>query len=91
MNKVTNLYGELIQTSKEILEYYDIDKIKPYTVYVWTKGDTGKNVFDILEDKIVFYEEHNIIEKAKPTIKKIQLKLKEIRKQSEDVGKCRGR
>lgn len=79
MNKFDLLYDELVQISKEILPYYDIDKIKSYSVYVWTKGEDGENVFDILADEIVFYvKDHVIIEEVKPIIKKIQLKLKEI-------------
>jgi hypothetical protein len=79
LNKFDLLYDELVQISKEILPYYDIDKIKSYSVYVWTKGEDGENVFDILADEIVFYvKDHVIIEEVKPIIKKIQLKLKEI-------------
>lgn len=79
MSKFNSLYKELVEISNEILPYYDIDKIKPYAVYVWTKGKNGENVFDIEENEIIFYVgDHTIIENAKPVIKKIQLKLKEI-------------
>lgn len=79
MNQFDTLYNELVQISNEIKLYYDIDKIKPYTVYIWTKGEDGVNVFDILADEIVFYvKNHILIEEVKPIIKKIQLKLKEI-------------
>lgn len=79
MNKFDFLYNELVQISKDILPYYDIDKIKSYSVYIWTKGKDGKNVFDIDKDEIIFYVKgHKIIEEAKPIIEKIQLKLKEI-------------
>lgn len=74
------LYDELVQISREIEVYYDIDKIKPYSVYIWTKGKDGKNVFDICENEIEFYVEgHVIADEVKPTIKKIQSKIKEIR------------
>jgi hypothetical protein len=72
----------------EIRPYYDIGKIKPYSVYIWTKDnpnadnedDTyGRNVFDICEDELIFYvENHVVIEGAKPIIEKIQVKLREI-------------
>lgn len=80
MSKLDILYNELIDISKEIELYYDIDKIKPYSVYIWTKENEGnKNVFDIEANEIVFYDEtHIIMEKVKPIIKKIQDKLKEI-------------
>lgn len=82
LNKFDLLYDELVQISKEILPYYDIDKTKSYSVYIWTKDnidEDGDNVFDILEDEVVFYvKDHIIIEEAKPIIKRIQLKLKEI-------------
>ena len=53
MDKFHLLYNELIQISKEILPYYSIDKIKSYSVYIWTKGEDGENVFDIEEDEII--------------------------------------
>lgn len=82
-DKYYKLYEELTEISKEILYYYDIDKIKPYAVYIWTKpcndDDDGENVFDINPDKIVFYnKEHKIIEEALPVINSIQCRLKEI-------------
>lgn len=81
--KYYELYEELVEISKEILRYYDIDKIKPFAVYIWTKpydeNDDGENVFDIYDDEIVFYnKEHKIIEEALPIINSIQCKLKEI-------------
>jgi hypothetical protein len=83
LDKFDLLYDELTQISNEILPYYDIDKIKSYSVYIWTKGDdkddNGENVFDICEDEIVLYvKDHKIMEEAKPIIEKIQSKLKEI-------------
>lgn len=72
-------YDELVQIAKELSPYYDIDKVKPYSVYIWTKGDDGINVFDITADRIIFYDESHIIpEEVVPIIKKIQDKLKEM-------------
>ena len=84
------LYEELVQATKAIKPYYDVDKIKMYSVYIWTKGDKnadihtdeywGENVFDICEDQIVFYvEDHVIPEEVMPIIHNIQDKLKAIR------------
>ena len=79
-----DLYNELAKISNEILPYYDIDKIKSYSVYIWTKDeevgeDNSSNVFDIQKDEIIFYnKEHVIKEEAKPIIEKIQMKLREI-------------
>lgn len=74
------LYDELVKICEEIRAYYDIDKIKPDSVYIWTKGENGENVFDICEEGIVFYVEgHMITDEVKPIIEKIQLKIKEIR------------
>lgn len=79
IDKYNLLYGELVQISKEIEVYYDIDKIKPYSVYIWTKGEDGENVFDICDGEIVFYDENHIIaDEVKPIIDKIQSKIKEI-------------
>lgn len=84
-NRYYELYDELLKIVDEIRPYYDIDKIKTYSVYILAKGsnnDTEEwicNVFDIESDQIVFYDkEHNIIEEALPIINKIQSKLKEI-------------
>lgn len=83
-DKYYTLYKELVVISNEILPYYDIDKVKPYSVYIWTKDeevgeDYSSNVFDIMEDEICFYDKQHIIkDEAKPIIEKIQLKLKEI-------------
>ena len=81
-NKFNQLYEELIQSAYELLPYYDIDKIKYYSVYVWSKettDDFGENLFDIESNDIIFYnKEHKILKDALPTIEKIQAKLKEI-------------
>ena len=77
-------YDSLCKIANEILPYYDIDKTKTYAVYIWNKADSLDdqwNVFDIYSNEIVMYdEEHEIIEEAKPIIKKIQDKLKEFDK-----------
>ena len=76
------LYNKLMLVVNEISPYYDVDKIKPTSVYVWTKdgdNDDDKNVFDIHADEIVFYDkEHEIFEEVKPIIKKIQAVLQEF-------------
>ena len=83
INEFNKLYEELIEISKEILPYYDIDKVKPYSVYVWSKevdDDFGENLFDIEADKIVFYNDrHELDKEVLPIINKIQSKLKEIK------------
>lgn len=75
-------YNALVQAVDEIRPYYDVDKIKTWAVYIWTKAtdeDTGENVFDIEEDEVVFYnKEHIIPDEVMPIIKNIQLKLKAI-------------
>jgi len=78
-DKYLKLYDELVAVAHEIDPYYDIDKIKSYSVYIWTKGDFGDNVFDIMADEIVYYNKnHKIPKEAMPIIEKIQLKLQEI-------------
>ena len=68
--------------SNEILPYYDIDKVKPYSVYIWSKENPngfGENLFDIEVNRVIFYnKQHRIVKDAIPIIKKIQYKLKEI-------------
>ena len=85
-NKFDSAYEELRQVVKEIEPYYDVDKTKSYSVYIWSKpkdeasdnvDDWGENVFDIMEDEIVYYvKDHVIPEEVMPIIKKIQEKLK---------------
>ena len=88
------LYEELVQAAKAIEPYYDIDKIKSYSVYIWTKGDGdpnsdnywGENVFDIQEDRLVFYVEgHTIPEEVTPIIRNIQSKIKSIRLNRKEI------
>lgn len=73
-------FDELVKVVDKIRPYYDIDKIKSYAVYIWSKDrEFGDNVFDIHADKIVIYdEEHSIPIKALPIILEIQNALKEI-------------
>ena len=77
-------YIELHKAVDEIRPYYDVDKIKPYSVYIWTKDEVGDdglmiygdNVFDITKDEIVFYnKDHVIPEEVMPIIRNIQSKL----------------
>lgn len=82
--QVCKLYEELLEISRELLPYYDIDKVKTHSVYVWSKeelDDFWENLFDIEANEIVFYnKEHKIIKDALPIIEKIQYKLQEIKK-----------
>ena len=75
-------WNELWELSRKLLPYYDVDKVKDWSVFVYTKnseGDYGDNVFDINYDGIYFYDKnHKIIEEAKPIIEKILNKFKEV-------------
>ena len=74
------LYEELCQIVGEIIPYYGIDRIKPYAVYIWSKDPYGENLFDVYEDKIIYFvDDHVISTEAMPIIEKIQAKLKEMR------------
>lgn len=84
-NEFVKLYEELKNiVDEELRPYYGVDKIKWYSVYVWTKESyrgayDGENVFDIMKDEVVFYvKDHIIPEEVKPIIKKIQMKLQEL-------------
>lgn len=88
----SELYHELKELTDKLEPWYVIDKIKWYSVYVWTKDNPdneeypfGENSFDIWADEIVFYtEDHVIPDEAIPIIQEIQEKLKEINKCLED-------
>lgn len=77
-------YNDLWNLVEPLREYYDIDKVKTYAVYVWNKADRiedQENVFDIHSREIIMWnEEHEIIEEAIPIIEEIQDKLKEFDK-----------
>lgn len=76
-------FDKLFKIAHEIEPWYDIDKVKDYAIYIWTKGEFGKNVFDIEANDIVFYTDHEIIPEALPVIKRIQEQLKKV----ETIGK----
>lgn len=76
-------FDKLFKIAHEIEPWYDIDKVKDYAIYIWTKGEFGENVFDIEADDIVFYTDHEIIPEALPVIKRIQEQLKKV----ETIGK----
>lgn len=78
MNDFNDLYVELEQICKELSIYYDVDKIKPYSVYVFEKGGEV-NIFDIQANGIVYYESDVvIIKRSLDIIERIQSKLMEI-------------
>lgn len=80
-------FDKLFKIAHEIEPWYDINKVKDYAVYIWTKGEYGENVFDILADELVFYTRHEVIPEAVPTILRIQKQLKEVRKIGEQLRK----
>lgn len=75
-------YEEMREVLKPIREYYDIDKVKPWAVYIWTKDNEeffDGNVFDIGPQEIIMYNpNHKIPQEALPIIEKIQEKLREV-------------
>lgn len=77
-------YNKLWEISQKLRPYYDIDKVKSWGVFVCSKVDAGfgEDVFDILKDKIIFYnKEKAISEEAKSIIKEIQDQLKLMNKE----------
>lgn len=69
-------FETLREKADKLRPYYDIDKVKAYGVYVWSKEDENgdqENVFDICDDEIIFWtDDHTIIEEAKPIVDDIQ-------------------
>lgn len=74
------LYEELEELCEKLKQFYDIDKIKPYAVYVWGKHqDEDKNLFDITANEIEWYaEEKPFIKGSERIISDIQMRLKEM-------------
>lgn len=88
MNKWENLYDKLCETAYKLDEWFNVDKVKTYGVYVWSKNEGAdgwagtSNIFDIYEDGIKWWtefpEHYPIPEEAKPIIEEIQAILKEF-------------
>lgn len=62
--------------------YYEIDKVKHNSVYVWTKESDDaiytENVFDITKGEIILYDKRHVIpDDAMPIIREIQAILME--------------
>lgn len=83
------LYDELRKAAYELKPWFDIDKVKTFAVYVWTKETDpddpdhpfGENVFDICPNHIQFYRCDNcwrLPNEVIPIITKIQEKLRAI-------------
>ena len=78
------LLDELWTVSHEENPWFDVDKVKDYAVYIWTKPGnepySDRNVFDVGADEIWYYVDRYVIPKdAWPYIHRIQAKLREIR------------
>lgn len=87
------MYDELWTLAHELNPWFDIDKVKPWSVYVWTKDcddsdcPHGENVFDIYKDHLQFYycaHAWQMSDEAMLVIRKIQDKLREIENWYED-------
>lgn len=52
-------YDKLVELVQPLYRWYDIDKVKTYSVFVYTKEETNEswNVFDINYDGLCFYDE----------------------------------
>lgn len=75
------LYDELRAAAHKLEPWFDIDKVKSYAVYVWTKEPKDENVFDIHANYLKFFAcdmPWEIPNEAFPIIKEIQEKLREI-------------
>lgn len=83
MEETTNQYKKLWEISQKLKPYYGIDKVKSWAVFVYSKAN-DEDVFDILEDKLIFYngyKEENINKQALAIIKEIQEQLKIMSKE----------
>lgn len=73
-------YKEMRALTDRLRPWYDIDKIKSWGVFVWSKSEGnpygGANVFDIYKDEICYFVEGHVIpDEAWPIIREIQEKL----------------
>lgn len=75
-------YDKLWEISQKLRPYYGIDKVKPWAVFVYSE-ETNEDVFDILVNKLIFYNEYkekDINKEAIPIIEEIQNQLKIIKR-----------
>lgn len=93
-DKYFEIYREIQASADKLRKYYDIGKVKDYSVYVWISDEDYEsnpkmyegidlNVFDIQADRLVFYNGEKykeIKEEAIPIINEIQDKLKKMEK-----------
>lgn len=77
-------YNKLWDISQKLRPYYDIDKVKSWAVFVCSKADEGffgEDVFDILPNEIIFYNNYkyeDISKEVLPIISEIQNQLQII-------------
>ena len=75
------MYYRLFDLATKLKPWFDIDKVKAFGVYVWTKGDDCENVFGIYAEKIQFYTceaPWEMPNEAMEIVRQIQDVLKEI-------------
>lgn len=69
---------ELTRLTHELDPWYDPYKVRWYAIYVKSK-ESDDNLFDILEDEIVYYDDAHIIpSEAMYIVGKIQSQLKKV-------------
>lgn len=85
------MMDELRKSANKLSQWFDVDRIKWYAVYVWTLDNYddvfGENVFDIYADYLQFYPCTTLWKmpnEAIAIIHEIQEKIKEIEKFLED-------
>lgn len=76
--RYNELIDELIKLAHDLDPWYDPYKIRWYAVYVKDKN-TDDNIFDILENDIVYYDDAHIIpSEAMRAILEIQEQMKKV-------------
>lgn len=78
----SRMYSELVPLAHKLDKYYDIDKIKPFGIYVWGPDSQGKdtNIFDIYSSGIRVWQPCSIHPDALPIIAEIIRHLKKMEK-----------
>lgn len=79
-------YDKLYEISQKLRPFYDIDKVKSWGVFCFSKVEEGfgDDTFDILEDKLIFYNGYkyeDIPKEALPIIKDIQNQIKLVKEE----------
>lgn len=58
---LSELISDLERIAHGLDKWYNLSKVKWYGVYVYSKDEPSENLFDIFDDKIMYYGDSHVI------------------------------